>query len=331
MATFSVNQVRQLYVVKATKTATSAVTNEGDVAINVLKDNNGNKTDLYFVHKGKGGNTRSDLIKIDNIKSITSTKADDMRHLVRAQKLELESKFYDSNKKILEAVAGEDFLVRIYIPQFVGMSDEEDYVKHGVVRAYTGMTLDEFYKKLAVSVANNMGREPIPMISVYLLTASTKVEVKANTKVDDIKTTGITGLMFKEVQQPWDLGTKPETFVNFEIATTQVKMNGAEFDAFKISDYSSTNKEYFSNARKIADLEYFCMGDRGDLYRNMGWPYVSPSKTFLDGTTDQDTVDIVYYYHGPNEDIQRSQKMITLVCAKNGGATLASAIKTAIA
>ena len=74
MATFSTNQVRQLYVAKAMGTVGTAST---DGTIQVVGDTA--QTHLYFKYKSPGGQVRSDLI---NIASITSAKATDASNLV---------------------------------------------------------------------------------------------------------------------------------------------------------------------------------------------------------------------------------------------------------
>jgi len=74
MATFSTNQVRNLYVAKAMGTVGEA---SADGTIQAASDLA--KTHLYFKYKSPGGQVRSDLI---NIASITSAKATDASNLV---------------------------------------------------------------------------------------------------------------------------------------------------------------------------------------------------------------------------------------------------------
>jgi hypothetical protein len=56
------------------------------------------------------------------------------------------------------------------------------------------------------------------------------------------------------------------------------------------------------------------MGERGDIYRNVGWPNVIPTKYLVvDETKDYDVLDIHYYYEGAGENPQKSEKDITIV------------------
>lgn len=320
MATFSVNQVRHVYVSKSFKSAKlTNSSNEGDLAVTAVKGPDKTNTGFVIQSMGKGGLTRSPLIELDKIVSVTNTLAASMAHNVKRAKLELKSTVINSTK-IADAFTGKDFIVRINFSQYVGISDEETMVKHGCVRTYTGQTVAEFYKVLALSLANNMSREIQPLVKVFAGT----VEVNAGMKLADITGTPAY-IAIEEVEQPWQLGVIPETFVNFTITPATVDVMGAEVEVFDVKDDTSSSKQ-FGNGKRVADLEYFAMGDRGDLYRNIGWPYSIPSKTFLDGSGTYDLVDITFYWNGPNEDVQKSQKQVTIIASAGGGA----AIKTAI-
>ena len=57
------------------------------------------------------------------------------------------------------------------------------------------------------------------------------------------------------------------------------------------------------------------MGERGDIYRNMGFPNVIPTTYLVDPTKEYHVLDISYYYAGPGEGAQKSEKTISIVCA----------------
>jgi hypothetical protein len=67
----------------------------------------------------------------------------------------------------------------------------------------------------------------------------------------------------------------------------------------------------------LADLEYFCMGERGDIYRNVGWPNVIPTTYLVDPTKTYDVIDIHYSYTGSNESVQKSEKDLTVLFIPN--------------
>ena len=151
MATFSTNQVRQLYVAETLKTpSVSATDKAGSIAVKVDTD----KNHLYFEYMGAGGMTRSDLIDIKNILYAKATDADDLAHNLTKYKLTL-----DTSVNGGAPVAGQDYILRIAFRNYIGLSEEDQYFKYGMVHAVSGMTASEFYKVLALSLVKNFSRE----------------------------------------------------------------------------------------------------------------------------------------------------------------------------
>ena len=72
MATFSVNQVRQLYVATAFKSSVLSSDDAGSIAVKSDKA----KSHLYFEYKGAENLMRSDLVDIKNILYAKATNAD---------------------------------------------------------------------------------------------------------------------------------------------------------------------------------------------------------------------------------------------------------------
>jgi len=67
-----------------------------------------------------------------------------------------------------------------------------------------------------------------------------------------------------------------------------------------------------TNGRMTADMEWFYIGERADIFRGMGYPDNFTTKYLADPYKEYNFIDICYYYAGNNEDIQKSQKFITL-------------------
>ena len=57
------------------------------------------------------------------------------------------------------------------------------------------------------------------------------------------------------------------------------------------------------------------MGERGDMYRQVGWPHNIPTTYLVDPAKAYCVFDIHYAYVGSNESVQKSEKTITIVCA----------------
>jgi len=120
-----------------------------------------------------------------------------------------------------------------------------------------------------------------------------------------------TGLVVEEIEQPWVMGRMESMPVKFTLQPDQIVVSGDELTWGTVTAVSATTT--VNNGKKIAELEYFCMGERGDIYRNVGYPYVINTTYLVDATLAYNTLDIHYYYVGNNEAPQRSEKDITLV------------------
>lgn len=307
MATFSTNQVRQLYVAKTLKTPRVLAT---DTAGSIAVKSDTAKNHLYFEYKGADNLMRSDLIDIKNILYAKATDADDMAHELRAVTVTLDSEVNAA------PVAGQDYILRIAFKQYVGMSDEDQYFKYGMVHAYAGMTASDFYKKLALSLAKNFSREIVPLVKFILTDSEDKaVPVDATTKESSLTGT-YKALVIDEVEQPWRLGIMEQTPVYFEVQPVPVTVNGDERIWGKVEETDPAGT--IANGKKIADLEYFCMGERGDMYRGVGYPNNIPTTYLVDPTVKYNVIDIHYAYVGSNESVQKSEKTITLVVPKVG-------------
>ena len=303
MATFSVNQVRQLYVATALKTPHVLAS---DAAGSIAVKNDTVKSHLYFEYKGADNLMRSDLIDTKNILYAKATDATAMAHDLKSVTIAL-----DSNVNGGAPVTGQDYILRIAFKQYVGMSDEDQYFKYGMVHAYAGMDASEFYKVLAISLAKNFSREVVPLIKIEIKTASATTEVTPTTKVADLTGT-YTGVVITEVEQPWRLGVMAQTPVYFTVQSVPVTVNGDERYWATLTESTSGS---ISNGKTIADLEYFCMGERGDMYRQVGWPHNIPTTYLVDPAKAYCVFDIHYAYVGSNESVQKSEKTITIVCA----------------
>lgn len=325
MATFSTNQVRQLYVAKALKTPHVLAS---DTAGSIAVKSDTAKNHLYFEYKGADNLMRSDLIDIKNILYAKATDANDMAHELKAVTVTLDSEVSAA------PVAGQDYILRIAFKQYVGMSDEDQYFKYGMVHAYAGMDADEFYKVLALSIAKNFSREVVPLIKIevhskatkskggfdsngyMVVTPTTKDNGKSNTTnpyyAADTLVTDIDSIRITEVEQPWRLGVMAQTPVYFTVQPVAVMVNGDERIWATVTE--GTNGT-IGNGKKIADLEYFCMGERGDMYRGIGFPHNIVTTYLVDPTKTYYTFDIHYAYVGNNESVQKSEKDITIVCS----------------
>lgn len=315
MATFSTNQVRQLYVATALKSSNVIAS---DTAGSIAVKSDTAKSHLYFEYMGAGGMTRSDLIDIKNILYAKATDADDLAYDLAKYKLTLDDAVNGG-----EPVVAQDYILRIAFRNYPGLSEEDQYFKYGMVHAFTGMTASDFYKTLALSLVKNFSREEQGLLKFYLETggsgagvvAGTPTEVTKDTKESSLTGT-YTGIIIEEAPQDWILGVIEQAPVNFTIQPDLIIDNGDDRIWGVVKKVTSTNS--IPDGHKIADLEYFCMGERGDVYRMVGFPYVIRTKYLVDPDIKYNVIDIHYAYVGPNESVQKSEKDITIVVPKIG-------------
>lgn len=320
MATYSVNQVRHLYVAKNLKTAVTQLAAAGDILPKADKV----KSTMYFQYFSPAGVIEfSD--KID-IKNITYAKSTSSQALVK--KLDRYQVVLDSTINAGAPVAGQDYLLRLAFRQYVGLSPEDQYWKFGMVHAVSGMTASDFYKAMALSLARNIAREATPLVTIYLVTNdSAYTTVTIDTDPATLTGTYI-GIQIEQVAQDWILGVMPQGYIPFAVQPTNITFEGDERIWGTVTTVTPINS--VQNGHDIADLEYFAMGARGDFYRNMGWPNVIHTTYLVDPTQKYDTLDISYYWAGGAEDVQKSPRTITLVTVDDGEHTAMKALIAAI-
>ena len=337
MGNYSVNQVRHLYVVNsvaaesgvaasALKTAVEGLKTSGaSLLVNDVNPISGKPTHMYLIQKGMGGIVRSDLIPMDKILSAKKTASTALAHPLALSKIVL-----DSTVNGGALVVGQNYILNVMLRNYIGLGDEDTLQKFGLVHTYTGMTASQFYVRMAISLIQNIGRENTVPFSVYLGTTGTEATdvVTANKVLKNSKEADFTGtytcLYLEQTEQPWNLGTMAQEFVNFYAAPNTITVSGDELCWGVVTNETPVN--VVTDGHNIADLEYFCMGARGDDYRMMGYPNVVKTGYMVDPTGIYDTIDIHYYFSDENEGAQKSERTITFV----GSAATITALTTAI-
>lgn len=317
MANFSINQVRHLYVVTAVKKGTGLLESDkvGSILLKQVEDGPINYE--YFQYMSPAGIVRSDLINVDNTISFKKTKSEALRHKLYRVLLTLD----DSVSSAI--VAGQEYITRIAFRQYIGLGEEDQNFKYGFVKATSNMSVSDFYKKMAISIANNVSKDTTPLVTVYLKTSDSEVKVAPKTKESTLDGT-YTGIIIEEAEQAWELGTMPQEFIKFTVQPTDIIIAGDEYIWGKVTKETPVN--FVKNGHNIADLEYFCMGARGDHYRMMGYPNIVKTKYLVDPDKEYDVADIHYYFSDSNESVQKSERTLTFVMENDGSHTLLNSL-----
>lgn len=283
MAVFSTNQNRQLYVAKSV----GATDSEGGIKLVT----NGNQ--MYFQYKGADGLLRSDLIDKSSVTYVKYTTADKLQRKLKTAVIQVAAEGKEDGKFI----AGQDYVVKIYINNYLAPGDSHVAVKLGYVHATSIMNDQKFYEELAKSLTANFSKEVQPLLTF---------------------TASASGVTVTEVKQPYVLGTRAQEEVNFDIMVSPITKDGEEVIWAVVDEKTGkvavqANGAVINNGTKIADLEYFCMGERGDQYRKVAGIQAIPVKYMVNSDNAYNVLDIHYSFSDTGVNVQKSEKDITIV------------------
>lgn len=206
-----------------------------------------------------------------------------------------------------QPIVGQDYVMRVQINNYLAPGDACVLIKSAAVRATTGMTAGQFYNAMKESLERAFGREASVLLKFDVTEAGLVI-----TGADE--------------EQPWRLGVLSKEPVNFEVIPTTVIVDGEEV-IWGTVEYGTDTTVTINNGTKVADLEYFCMAERGDVFRNMGWPNNIDVKYMVDPSKGYDMLDLHYYYSGNGVQVHKSEKDITFVSATD---SIISNLKTAL-
>lgn len=312
MAVFSVNQARQFYV------NTGAIKSEDATPGNgTFKEKN---CKVYYISYNVDGEPqRSDLIDINKIDWVRLSDAPTPKS--KKYTIEVNEDILDEEGNV---PAGLELELKVIFTQFIGLSDADRLVKMANVHTNKKMTPAEALKELATSLKLNLEKES-----------------KSFYKLVDIDDSQDGKLILTEVAQEWKRGTLSGEVLHFTPHCTLVEIDGVENYWAKLDDsgmipsevvdaIDGKTGEVVGSGRKVADLEYFCMGERGDVYRGVGWPNVIETRYMVDPSKEYRYLDIQYHYSGDSEDIQHSNKTLTIVAESGNMSTLFAKFKSVL-
>jgi hypothetical protein len=254
-----------------------------------------NGESFKFKYTSPGGVVTSDLINIKDVLYAKYTADDDMQTKLKKAKVAFASG--------VTPIVGEEYVIKVLFRNYAGAGDDNYTVKYGFAVAAT-TTAADLYTALADSLKKNL-KDLITLATV---------------------TSDANGVSISEVvQEDWEAGIKPFCVIPFEVSTMPV--NDIQWAKVTVTADAGT----INNGKKIADMEWFHTGARGDMYRGYGHPHGVRTKLVTDASKSYDTLDIHYAYVGPNEGSQKSEKTITIAAEPSAMNTLKDKLPTEIA
>lgn len=316
MATFSINQVRHLFVANAVK---SGKFNLKGALGTIYPQGNPDKTTLFFNGNGAGGPYATDLIDLSRVKYAKATPSESLGIKLRRTEVKLDADINDGLP-----IINQEYLLRILFRKYIGNGDEDTTLKYGAVHGVKDMTASKFYHTMVMSILRSIARDENHLLNIYLVSEGTEVLADLDTPMADT----YTSFILEEVPQEWRLGIIKEEVIPFEVTPTTVTYEGAEYTWGKATD--APVKNVVPNGKYTADLEYFCMGARGDLYRGIGFPNNITTHYLVDPTKVYDYLDIHFYFEDANEGPQKSERTMTIVAPNDGSHTIMDALITEV-
>ncbi len=296
---FSTNQVRHLYVANSwAKLAPSDALNPAvDIPLagnlcGKLYQNWDNQGDAvrFFYRNPLNEVISSDIIPVKNIRKVNFTPFVKMRQACPAVKIRWD---------VADVVADNEYIIKFRFPEHIGLSPESDYVK---VVNFIHTAAGTFQAEMINAILSAFSKDNYiqPLINVF--------------------PTGATEITIVSLPQEWHRG-------RFEYKAhqmhcylgTRMSINPpiTENRWGAVADATDVNLWFLQNGRKMADLEYFCMGERGDIYRGMGYPNsIETAYAISLGdamTKDFDAIDLHYFFQGEGVNSDYSEKVITFI------------------
>lgn len=319
MANFNTNQARHFYVALDLKSTAAGVTTVGDLAM--LTNESG---DLYFVYKnGDGLVTRSDLIPAGNIEYCNVAENADLATPLMAHTIVIT----ESNPAT--AFAGKTLNLTITVRQLIDYDDASAITIPVAVPITASMsTKAAFHKALAMAIAKAAPKRAYPFFKVF----SNGSEVTRDTAEGSV-TGAAGGVVLVQAAQKYRRGlmsNEPVDFtVSFDIAGTNDVVDAWGTDTVAPSAIDSNT--VIPASYKLADLEYFSYGERGDYYRGSMWPNnYEPTYMINPASCSYDVLTIQYFWQGHAENIQKSPRTIQIAGASADIAELKALVDAAM-
>ena len=204
-----------------------------------------------------------------------------------------------------KAIAGQDYVVRVSYPEVGGLGVEGWTTKTAVAHAKTD-AVEDIYTDIVASLKVALGTDGVLTVK----NESGIVIEPAN------------------VTKFYKRGVRPVVIPDFKIETNLVVVEGEE-TAWAAQTVAESTTAVVTSGYKVADMEYFAMGERGDQYRMAGYPDVIETEYLVDPTKEYDVLVVHYAYKGTNDTSYNSEKDLIIAGAKGALDELAGKLSKA--
>lgn len=295
MQNFNTYQTRHFYVAGAID---SSVDTNLDIALKTTATG-----EMFFAYRNADGLlTRSDTFDPKKIVSLKKTTSAQMARPLMAHTVAVNTSVVTLANLVGKTL---DCIITIH-----GLFDYDDSNSVSYVASVTGNSTNTasataFHKALAEAIAAALpkGENGFPLIHVY----SNGTEVHAG----DTATGAAGGVILVEGLQKYVRGKLSGEPCHFSVAFRFDDSQDA-WGTDTIAPAASPVSPIVYPANYIlADLEYFALGERGDMYRGFNWPNnYEPTYAINPNSGTYSVLTIEYYWQGGAENVQKSPRMI---------------------
>ena len=196
-----------------------------------------------------------------------------------------------------EIVVGQDYAVKVSYPEVGGAGVESWTTKTAVSHAGKGATKETVVEELVAQLTKVLGVDGV------LTVAPAEGGFTITPNVENVK---------------YERGIRPIAIPDFNVTVNQIVDDGELTNWVTLDDAQQIPVEAIetglTSGYKLADMEYFAMGERGDQYRMAGYPDVIETEYLINDPSKAYHVLVVHYaYKGANDTSYNSEKDLIIV------------------
>ena len=203
-----------------------------------------------------------------------------------------------------DVVIGEDYAVKVSYPEVGGAGVESWTTKTAVAHAGKGATKATVVAELIAQLTKILGVDGVltvaPVEGGFAITANV-----ANVK--------------------YERGIRPIAIPDFNVTVNQITDDG------ELTNWATLDKNQqlpiesvdtgLASGYKLADMEYFAMGERGDEYRMAAYPNHIITDYKIDPAKTYGVYNVHYSYKGFNDQSHKSEKDLVIAVLNDAALT----------
>lgn len=303
MRNFNTNQTRHFYVAGALKT-NAEPTNNLDIALKTAASG-----EFFFKYKNADGLlTRSDTIDPKKVVSLKLTTAAQMDVPIPIHVVTVDTDHYAN----VAALVGKTVKLIVTFHQIFDYDESNSITVTAEHTVASGESATNFYTALANEL-NKLMPKPDKLFPYATITGT------AN------------GLAIVPAPQKYVRGKLSGDPVTVSVAFGLADAAYSDDPQWgKDTVGADATAAAIPSGRAVADLEYFALGERGDVYRGSMWPNEYNTTYVIDPAEEYNIVSIEYYWNGDAENVQKSPRLIQIAAEAAESNDIATAIHTAV-